>query len=125
MTDVKKNEPVGAATPANPLPPKEDPDEKQAAEQAGEKKRDDELAIENARIEEAEKKQKQLDAIRSGDVQSMEGARPEYEPPIGTKPVNPIPSGLVVGGPVLDLEEQARLARMKKGPEQAPGTKPV
>jgi hypothetical protein len=116
MTETKTASAVGAATPAAKAPDKGfDP----------EARREQTLEIEKAREEEAEKKQKMLDDARMGKVVSLEGARPEHEPPIGTKPVNPIPSGLVVGGPVLDLEEQARLARMKKGPEQAPGTKPV
>lgn len=128
MTDTKKAETAGAATPASQSPPPVSADtaKQEAAMAAGaEQKSEDQLAIEKHQQELTDKRDKQLDAIRSGDVKPLEGARPEYEPPIGTKPVNPIPTGLVVGGPVLDLDEQARLARMGKGPEQAPGTKPV
>lgn len=129
MTDTKKAEIAGPATPASQSPPPVSADtakQEAAAIAAGaEQKSEDQIAIEKHQQELTEKRDKQLDAIRSGDVKPLEGARPEYEPPIGTKPVNPIPTGLVVGGPVLDLDEQARLARMGKGPEQAPGTKPV
>lgn len=118
MTEVDKNKVVGAATPAAKEPVKTEAI-------PAEERRAQEVEVQNAMNAEAEKRQKILDDAHFGKVESLEGARPEHEPPIGTKPVNPIPSGLVVGGPVLSLEEQARLARTGKGPEQAPGTKPV
>ena len=125
MVDVTKQ----AAPAPQPSPPAANPARVNPAMKPTpvppEEKRAQEVEIEEARLAEADAKQKIMDDAKMGKIQSLEGARPDHEPPIGTKPVNPIPSGLVVGGPVLDLEDQARLARQGKGPEQAPGTKPV
>lgn len=118
MTDVSKQ---AAPAPTTQIPATK----KTEPTPPPETRRAQEVEIEEARLAEADAKQKLLDDARMGKIQSLEGARPDHEPPIGQRPVNPIPTGLVVGGPVLDLDEQARLARQKKGPEQAPGTKPV
>ena len=119
MTDTTKTTaPVGSGTPTPPSSGKPAMTDEDIAKQKEE--------IEIARAKKADEDRDLLDDIRhgSGGVQSLEGERPEYEPPIGTKPENPIPAGLVVGGPVLSLEDQEYLARKGKGPSQMPGTKP-
>lgn len=116
MTDPVKPG-MGSGSPIKPQPS----DKPQMTDEDIQKQREE---VDQARQKKADEDRDALDAARHGNVQSLEGERPEYEPPIGTKPENPIPSGLVVGGPVLSLEEQAYLARTHKGPLQAPGTKP-
>ena len=75
--------------------------------------------ITNARIDQADRHDEIRQAAREGDPEaSFEGARPEFEPLPG-EAKGSIPDGLVVGGPVLSLEEQERIAR-QRGKEGSP-----
>lgn len=79
--------------------------------------------IKDRRAEDAMREQEIRDAARTGNVQSLEGARPEFEPPIGEGP-RPFPDGLVVGGPVLNPDERAFIADPKRNPNHPERAKP-
>ena len=90
------------------------PDQKSADAKAqrADEKQTQEQEIMDHRAEMADRHDDVVQKARAGEEASFEGARPEFEPLPG-EAKGSIPDGLTVGGPVLSLDEQDRIARQR------------
>lgn len=89
-----------------------------AAERRPEEEQTQEQEIQDHREKMQERHDEVIAKARDGEEASFEGARPEFEPLPG-EAKGSIPDGLTIGGPVLSLEEQDRIAR-SRGKEGSP-----
>jgi len=89
-----------------------------AAERRPEEEQTQTQEIQDHREKMQERHDDVIQAARAGEEASFEGARPEFEPLPG-EAKGSIPDGLTIGGPVLTLEEQDRIAR-SRGKEGSP-----
>jgi hypothetical protein len=117
MTETK-NTTTSAPTTSAPLTKDTETLPLTAAERRPKEEQTQEQEIQDHREKMQERHDAVIQSARDGEQASFEGARPEFEPLPG-EAKGSIPDGLTIGGPVLSLEEQDRIAR-SRGKEGSP-----